>query len=179
MMDVSRNDLELFEELFRRYYSLLTARAFELCGNWQMAEDAVQEFYADIWAKKSWQSIATHFAPYAVKAVQYKTISLIRKSVRQNTLNDPNEHLQEADERLEAEQQNDKLQRELKLIEALNALPAQRKEAFLLAHYHNRSYTEISEQMGISVNTVKTHLRLAMSQLRQILLLFFILFIFL
>src|ERR1700754_4036973 len=152
MRDFSRNDLELFEELFRRYYSLLTAKAFEICSNWQIAEDAVQEFYADIWSKKSWQSITTHFAPYAVKAVQYKTISILRKSVRQNTINHQDEALNVVNNTLEAEQQHDQLQRELKLIEALNALPAQRKEAFLLAHYYNRSYTEISRQMGVSVN---------------------------
>lgn len=177
MSDFSRNDLEQFEELFRQYYSLLTAKAWQLCSNWQMAEDAVQEFFADVWAKKSWNHITTHFAPYAIKGVQYKTISLLRKSSKQDIIEEPAVQLA-ADERMEAELQADQWQRELKLLEALNALPAQRKEAFLLAHYHNRSYSEISEQMGVSVNTVKTHLRLAMSQLREMLLVFFFLLCF-
>ncbi|HYE53949.1 MAG TPA: sigma-70 family RNA polymerase sigma factor [Chitinophagaceae bacterium] len=177
MKELRENDPVLFEELFKRYYTLLTAKAYEICGNWQLAEDAVQEFFADTWAKKSWQNINTNFASYAVKGVQYKTISAIRRSVKQTGYTDP-EHIQTTDARLEAEQQEDQLQRELELVNALNELPAQRKEAFLLAHYHNKSYAEISEQMGLSVNTVKTHLRLAMSQLREILLsiIFFLIF---
>jgi RNA polymerase sigma factor, sigma-70 family len=178
MSDFSSNDPELFEELFRQYYSFLTAKAWQLCNNWQMSEDAVQEFFADIWAKKSWNQITSHFASYAIKAVQYKTIDLLRRSARQDLLEAATNKLV-VDERIEAEQQADQWQRELQLLEALNALPAQRKEAFLLAHYHNRSYTEISEQMGVSVNTVKTHLRLAMNQLREMLLVFFLHFIFL
>lgn len=169
MMEVNSNDPVLFEELFRRHYTLLTAKAFELCGNWQMSEDAVQEFFADIWIKKSWQSVTTHFTAYAVKGVQYKTISLLRKSARQIQHNDKAASPEASDSWLETEQQEDKLQREIQLINALNELPAQRKEAFLLAHYHNKSYAQIGEQMGLTINTVKTHLRLALSQLREIL----------
>ena len=178
MMEVSSNDPVLFEELFRRHYTLLTAKAFELCRNWQMAEDAVQEFFADTWTKKSWQSVITNFTAYAVKGVQYKTISLLRKSARQNQHHDKVASPEITESWMETEQQEDQLQREMQLINALNELPAQRKEAFLLAHYHNRSYAEIGEQMGLSINTVKTHLRLALSQLRKILSAFFFFLIF-
>jgi RNA polymerase sigma factor (sigma-70 family) len=173
MMDVHSNDRLLFEDLFRRHYTLLTAKAYELCHQWQMAEDAVQEFFADAWTKKSWQSVATNFTAYSVKAVQYKTISILRKSARQNQLDISPEI---TDSPIEKEKNEEQLQKELQLIDALNELPAQRKEAFLLAHYHNRSYAEISEQMGLSINTVKTHLRLALSQLREILSSFIIFF---
>lgn len=174
-MDVNSEDPVLFEELFRRHYTLLTAKAYELCRNWQMAEDAVQEFFADIWLKKSWQSVTTSFTAYSVKGVQYKTISLLRKSARQNRYDDTAAAPEISDSWKETEQQEDQLQREIQLIHALNELPTQRKEAFLLAHYHNKSYEEISEQMGLSINTVKTHLRLAMSQLREIMATFLIL----
>lgn len=169
MMEKNSNDQILFEELFRRHYTLLTAKSYELCRNWQMAEDAVQEFFADTWIKKSWQSVATHFAAYAVKGVQYKTISLLRKSARQDQYDDTAVSTEITDNWQHTEEQDNQLQREIQLINALNELPAQRKEAFLLAHYHNKSYAAISEQMGVSINTVKTHLRLALSQLREIL----------
>jgi RNA polymerase sigma factor (sigma-70 family) len=171
MMEVNSNDQLLFEELFRRHYTLLTARAYELCRQWQMAEDAVQEFFADAWTKKSWQAVTTSFTAYAVKGVQYKTISLLRKSARQTQFDISPEI---SDSPIEQEKYEDQLRKELQLIDALNELPVQRKEAFLLAHYHNRSYAEIGEQMGISINTVKTHLRLALSQLREILATFLI-----
>lgn len=169
MRDENSTDYVVFEDLFKRHYTLLTARAFELCRNWQMAEDAVQEFFADLWLKKSWQSINTSFAAYAVKGVQYKIISFLRKSARQDRIDDAAGALEI---KYGSEENEHRIQRELQLITALNELPAQRKEAFLLAHYHNKSYAEIGEQMGLSINTVKTHLRLALSQLRRMMTIF-------
>jgi RNA polymerase sigma factor, sigma-70 family len=172
MEEQRRDDLVLFENLFKQYYQLLAAKAFDVCRNWQMAEDAVQDFFAEVWLKKSWKSVTTNMAAWAVKGVQYKTISLLRKSGKQIEFQQDAAILQEIISQPETNQHRDELQRELKLIEALNALPPQRQEAFLLAHYHNKSYTEISREMGVSVNTVKTHLRLAMNQLREMLLFF-------
>src|SRR5690606_19106866 len=151
-------------DLFKRHYTLLTARAFELCRNWQMAEYAAQELFADLGLQKSWQSINTSVAAYAVEGVQYKIISFIRNTARQDGIADAAGALEI---NYGSEENEHRIQREQQLITALNELPAQRKEAFLLAHYHNKSYAEIGEQMGLSINTVKTHLRLALSQLRR------------
>ena len=46
-------------------------------------------------------------------------------------------------------------------------LPSQQQQIYQLSRYEHLSNPEIANQMGISVNSVKTHLRLALKTLRK------------
>jgi len=51
------------------------------------------------------------------------------------------------------------------VIEALDSLPRRQRDCLVLKYYTELSVTEIAETLGLSVNTVKTHLRRGMSEL--------------
>jgi RNA polymerase sigma-70 factor (ECF subfamily) len=53
------------------------------------------------------------------------------------------------------------------LLAALNELPAQRFKAFNLVHMEDKKYHEAAKEMGISVNSLKSHLKLAVKFLRM------------
>jgi RNA polymerase sigma-70 factor (ECF subfamily) len=53
------------------------------------------------------------------------------------------------------------------LWEALNKMPEQRRKVFLMSNQDKVKYKDIALQLGISVNTVKTHIRLALQFLRM------------
>ena len=46
-------------------------------------------------------------------------------------------------------------------------LPVQRSTAFSLVYLENKKYKEAADEMGISINSVKTHLKLAVKVLQQ------------
>jgi RNA polymerase sigma-70 factor (ECF subfamily) len=50
---------------------------------------------------------------------------------------------------------------------AVHSLPDRRREAFLLARFHDLSYKEIAEIMGISAQTVANQISVALTQLRR------------
>ncbi len=50
---------------------------------------------------------------------------------------------------------------------AIRALPARRREVFLLAHEHGYTYKEVGTAMRVSEHTVKTNLRLATADVRE------------
>lgn len=54
-----------------------------------------------------------------------------------------------------------------RLESALETLPCQRKKVLQLSYYHDKSYQEIAEELGISKNTVKNHLIKARVDLRD------------
>lgn len=54
-----------------------------------------------------------------------------------------------------------------KVREAMNALPADQRQAIELAYFQGMSQTEISTEQGTPLGTVKTRLRLGMSKLRE------------
>ena len=49
---------------------------------------------------------------------------------------------------------------------ALKRMPNQSRQIFILSRYHDMKYEEIASQMNISVNTVKYHIKNALSKLR-------------
>src|SRR5258708_3487004 len=55
----------------------------------------------------------------------------------------------------------------LRMKEAVGALPAAQREAFLLQHEGGMSLAEIAELTGAGVETVKSRLRYAMNKLRS------------
>ena len=50
---------------------------------------------------------------------------------------------------------------------AIDALPAQCKEVFLLIRMDGLTYQEVADKLGISVNTVRTQITRAMTKLRE------------
>ena len=58
----------------------------------------------------------------------------------------------------------DKLER---IYEAVESLPHQCKEVLKKIYFEEKSYVEVAEEMHLSLNTVKTHIYLAIKTLRQ------------
>lgn len=55
----------------------------------------------------------------------------------------------------------------LRVMRAIAALPARRREVFVLSRVDHRTYDEIADQMGISRNTVMVQIVRALSDLRR------------
>src|SRR6476659_5837560 len=63
------------------------------------------------------------------------------------------------------EEKSDLREDQKEVIEALGNLPRRQRDCLVLRYYTELSVTEIAETLGLSVNTVKTHLRRGMSEL--------------
>lgn len=68
------------------------------------------------------------------------------------------------DERLDLESLE---QEKEKLYKEIEALPLKSKEVFKAIVLENQKYKEVALELGISVNTVKTHYSRALKQLRN------------
>jgi RNA polymerase sigma-70 factor, ECF subfamily len=55
---------------------------------------------------------------------------------------------------------------EIDVMKSIDQLPPRCKEIFMLSRFELLSYTEISEKLNISVNTVKTQMSRALDSLR-------------
>ena len=69
------------------------------------------------------------------------------------------EFLSYTEERFERERED--------LVRALDRLPGQGRVVFSLVVLEDMKYKEVAERLGISVNTVKTHLSRTLKQLRE------------
>lgn len=52
------------------------------------------------------------------------------------------------------------------IFELVNEMPPVRRQVFVMSRWHNMSHRQIAETLGITVNTVETHIMLALHFLR-------------
>lgn len=162
-------------ELFAGYYPMLCGIATGYLCNSRQAEEVVSDVYCYIWENRARLNIHTSIKAYMVTAVRNRSLSCLEQTRRERALlsNIPVDACREdffaaggstplaamiGREQEEAAEQ------------ALNALPPACREIFRLSRFENLSYEEVARQKNISVNTVKTQMKIALQKLRQALL---------
>jgi len=155
-------NLEAFEVLFKKYYKLLNVSAFYILKDEMDAEDTVQGFFVDLWERQLYNNINSSLKAYLVTAIRNRCLKRVESETRvQKKLVDYKYTLTEIEE--EEEQVIPQLYPE----KALADLPMQRMQAFTLVHYEQKKYKDAALEMGISINSLKTHLKLAVKTLKE------------
>ncbi|UNY97226.1 sigma-70 family RNA polymerase sigma factor [Zhouia spongiae] len=150
------------EYLFEKYYSYLCLISFGIVKDRDIAKDLVQEFFVSCWKRKERIIIETNFKGYAVKAVKnlcLQHLNKIRKETEflNNLPMEGNDLEKESD--VDVPIQN--------ILEVVNKLPQDRKNIFLSYVFNQQSYSDIAEENGISINTVKTQMKRAYRFIRS------------
>lgn len=153
-----------FEEQFKMHYSYLCAVAFCMVEDENAARDIVQEFFLYCWRKRSAIKITHTFKSYAIRAVRNASLNYLKKANRTRI-----EEIHVIEERIAYVHSEDQAEDDTKnnaLWTAVSRLPEQRKKIFLLSNIDGLKYQEIADKLGISINTVKTQIKLALQFLR-------------
>ncbi|MGE7774557.1 RNA polymerase sigma-70 factor [Chitinophaga sp. NPDC101104] len=165
MSQPNSRDQISFEDLFRQHYSALCRIAFYVVEDEEAARDIVQDFFLYCWNKKDELVINVGFPGYAARSVKNASLNYIKRAGRISF--EMTDELAEtvadaADESSEAEEI-----RNAALWAAISRLPQQRRTVFLLSNRDGLKYADIAVQLDISINTVKTHIKLAYQFLRK------------
>jgi RNA polymerase sigma factor (sigma-70 family) len=158
----------LYDRYGRRAYSL----ARRICGDEGLAEDVVQEAFLAFWRDPGrFDPGRGGFGTWILTLVHHKSVDAVRResAIRRRTV--PAEEGQEwstppgpgadhgALQAVEAGQVRD----------ALGDLPAEQREALLLAYFGGYSQSEVATLTGVPLGTVKSRMFSGMRQLRGVL----------
>lgn len=164
---------QIFEKLFREYYSHLCNYAGRYIIDSQIREDIVQVFFISIWEKKNLSVTSETFLPYAYRSIKNSCINYYKAEIiKEDFLTTPTEEWKD-----QLNEEEDFIyQKEVQL--ALQKLPEKCREIFLLKCVTGLRYKEIAEVSNISVNTVKYHIgeafRIMREELKYLTFLFFL-----
>ncbi len=167
LLALLRNDsLESYEILFKRYYKMLCLHAALLLMDESEAEDLVIELFIEIWDKKIYRKIEKSFKAYLFRCVRNKCINGAKNIKLSKQKQEKYRQYRQEDKEKETSRLE---QRELatNINNILLELPAQRLKAFTLVYLEKKRYQEAADEMGLSINSVKTHLKLALKVLRN------------
>ena len=168
---IKANNHEIFEFVFLLYYESLCIYAFTILKNKDIAEEIVQDFFVKFWENRHALNIHTTFKAYIYRSIHNKCINYLQhESVHRKFTTDVQETTLEMVSPLSADYPiANLLKQELseKIKQALDKLPLQCREVFMLVRMDNLSYAEAAEKLNISINTVKTQLHRAVIKLRE------------
>jgi RNA polymerase sigma-70 factor (ECF subfamily) len=152
-----------FEALFGRYYKPLCAAAYAYLRDKKDSEDIVQQIFLRLLEKSSSYHALSTPSDYLFGAVRNACINHLRRE-RARTLPLPADIEETAQQAMEV-MLDDEGQRVL--FSALSILNERNRQAFEMVYFENKTYRETAVALEISVNTVKWHLKTAISSLRK------------
>jgi len=152
-------------DCLNRYGNLVWSLARRSCPDTQAAEDAVQDIFLKLW------TVADRFDPaiasestFVAMIARRRLIDLSRKKSWRTTgaveLDSFSNQEMDAASRSEINDEAAKAQ------QLLNQLPDDQQRVIRLSVYDGLSHSRIAEATGLSLGTVKTHLRRGMMKLR-------------
>ena len=166
------DDKLAFESLLKLYSERLFTYAMVLLKHEALAEEVVSDVWIKLWNNRSRLPEIKQFESYLYKAVRNQAYTyLAKEKVLNETLLSIQDYQQLPIEpaSLEPDPFKQLEAHELKEVikEVINLLPPLGKKAFRMVREEGRSYQESADELGISVNTLKTHLRRATKKLRK------------
>jgi RNA polymerase sigma-70 factor, ECF subfamily len=169
--DLNFNSLPTFEKLFDDYYTMLCVIACDIVKNKQVAEELVDEVFVNLWFKRDSIQVYKSIRAYLIKSVQNRCFNWLEQSKHERLIctNEYEISIFDSIKWSDDYPLGNLLEKELQNViqKSVEALPAQCKTIFLLNRDQELTYQEISIQLNISVNTVKTQMKIALSKLRD------------
>ncbi len=163
---LAKGDEEAMSILFRRYHRLLCAYCMRYLVSREDAEDIVQAVFISLWQNWRERKFSGSLEAYLFGAVSKAAFKTMReagkcyfKDIEVSCESFLDEVLGETAQRQE--------QIRTGLHAAIEQLPEHPRRVITGIIFNGKSYKAVADEMGISVNTVKTHYIRALQKLRQ------------
>lgn len=162
---IEEGDEGAFTLVYEKYHKLLYVVAYRYLMNREMAEDIVQHVFVRLWEFRSALSVSVSLKNYLFTMTKNYVLDQIRNEhtaliKNYEILQRKGDYEDDLVEKLE--------KRELLSLfyEAIDLLPAQKRDICLMKVRDELSNKDIAGKLGLSVNTIKTHYSEALKLLR-------------
>lgn len=159
-------DITAFEMIFRTYYQPLCNYAYTFLQDKEDAEEIVQSTFLNVWEKKETLSIRTAVKPYLYAMVRNACLNVIKhEKIKQKHAVEELAIGAHSYDSVSHTVAGSEL--ELKIQQAMEQLPEQCRLVFKLSRFEELKYSEIADQLNISVKTVENHMGKALKIMRE------------
>lgn len=155
-----------FEMVFRTYYRPLCQYAYSFLNDRDEAEEVVQAAFINVWDKREQVEIQTSLKAYLYRIVRNSCLNVIKhEKVKQQHVSHEMAHGESSHESVSQSVITSEL--EERIAVAMKALPEQCRLVFQLSRFEELKYSEIADQLNISVKTVENQIGKALKIMRE------------
>ena len=166
LAEVARGNKSAFARLYGLTHAKLLGVGLRILRDRALAEDVLQESYLKIWRHaSSYDPAIASPMTWMATIVRHGAIDTLRKrQIEAFTSDDEMAAVPSNDPDPVDEMHLARLRP--KALAAFARLPEDKRRLIMLAYFRHRSRHDLSKRLGIPANTVKTHLRRALLELR-------------
>jgi len=166
---IAEHDQKAFLALYERYGNLVYSLALRVVRHQIMAEEVTQDVFLKVWQQPSrWNPALGQFSSWLLTITRNAGIDRLRKERRHwapaHDFSEPFPQLGEE----AAIGDNPFWYDGLILTRLLQQLPLEQRQLIELAFYQGYTHSELAENLGLPLGTVKTRLRTGLQKLRAL-----------
>lgn len=167
---IAIGDQRAFTIIFNHYQRDLYLFSKSLTKSEEAALEVVQDVFLKIWSVRTELLTIDNFAAYINRVVRNHSLNVLRKITRENksVAHPERDHDEISDIIVDqaTQQQLDYNDTIRFLDQALSDLPAQQRQVYDLCHIQGMKYEEVAQMLGISIETVRVHMKRAIRKIR-------------
>lgn len=175
MQSFARGHVNSFEQLYDRHETGVWRFVFRSVQNQAVADDLVQELWFAVARTATSYEPTAKFKTWLFTMARNRVIDHVRTAKNHASIDAENDEGESAfsdlaaDSRLGPLRQVSSRQQAKALLDAIEQLPEDQREAFLMQAEGDMSVEEIAVAVGVSFETAKSRLRYARSKLKVLL----------
>lgn len=171
---LKNGDEKTFKYIYEKHYVYLCRLAAQLLNDNSLAEEIVDDVIFYLWEHRTELEISVSLRAYLIRSVRNRCLNEIN-SLRNRTVSSfssvtPEENLNFLETMLvdELHPLGNLIQQEMQieLKRCIHNLPNECRTVFLKSRFEGKKYVEISDELGISINTVKYHITKALTSIQ-------------
>ncbi len=162
LKSLANGDSFAFTKVMDRHQDKVYSLALKILKSTALAEEIVQEVFLKIWLNRENMAAINNLGGYLhiltrnLVLNQLNKIAYERKVMQELSFKSPDNTAEE----------NENMYSKI-LADAINQLPPKQQKVFRMAKLEGMSQKEIAENMGISLQTVKSHMAKALKTVRN------------
>jgi len=170
---VKAGDEGAFRDLFRRYGPMANGLAVRMVRHPFVAEEIVQEAFLSLWRDPAaYREDRGTFRSWLMSTVHHRAVDAIRREEAQRRRSreaEPAELVlgdigQSVVEEVDAASSRDQVRA------ALQEIPAEQRQVLMKMYFEGRTQSQVAEELGLPLGTVKSRTLLGMRRLKAMLL---------
>lgn len=158
-------DHDAFATIFRQWYEPVVRSANRVLRDTGVAEELSQDVFLELWRRRETLAPDSSVAGYLMQSVRNRSLNHLRHLAVQKKSVVYVEALSEPIERADAQTHASELR--TAMTKAIADLPPRTQEVFLMSRERGLRYSEIAEQLGVTVKAVEANMSRALRILRE------------
>jgi RNA polymerase sigma-70 factor (ECF subfamily) len=168
LQQVAQGSESAFRELYNRHHQRIYSFALFITHSDVLAEEVTQEIFIKVWTHRTELEGIRNFNAWLKTLVRNQAYTYLSRQAKERIIlqeiGQSSPHSSNDTEITVLDQEYNRL-----LQEAINGLPRQQQKVYLLSRQQGLKHEEIAQELGLSVNTVKNHMKAALQHIKQFL----------